>query len=221
MASPRRGRGGRPSLSLSADTSGQSGDRLAMVWTVEASDGTEERRGTGEDGGGILRPGSLSSCFVCSFALPYPHHLREGKRDGEEDEAGRMTDSPRRCPAVCWLLVDRLRGGGDSIAQNRTGWLPFISLWLLVRRWRCGERLAMVWTVKTSDGAEERRGTGEEVGGILRPGSLSSFPSSCSFALPYPHHLKEENEDGDEAGRMADCRGAAISFFLLLFFLYI
>ena len=50
-----------------------------------------------------------------------------GEDGGEEDEAGRMTDSPRRCPAVCLLLV---------------------------RRWRGGERLAMVWTVKTSDGAE-------------------------------------------------------------------
>ena len=38
--------------------------------------------------------------------LPYHHHLREWKRDGEEDEAGRMTDSPRRCPvvAVCWSI---------------------------------------------------------------------------------------------------------------------
>ena len=41
IASPRIGRGGRPSLSLSADTSGRSGERLAMVWTVKASDGAE------------------------------------------------------------------------------------------------------------------------------------------------------------------------------------
>ena len=39
------------------------GERLEMVWTVEAADGAEERRGTGEDGGGILRPGSLSLFF--------------------------------------------------------------------------------------------------------------------------------------------------------------
>ena len=71
IASPRSGRGSRPSLSLLADTSGRSGELLEMVWTVAAADGTEEKRGTGEDGGGILRPGSLSSCFVCSFALPY------------------------------------------------------------------------------------------------------------------------------------------------------
>ena len=84
IASPRSGRGSRPSLSLLADTSGRSGERLAMVWTVEASYGAEERRGTGEEVGGILRPCSLSSCFVCSSI---PHHLKE------EDEAGRMADS--------------------------------------------------------------------------------------------------------------------------------
>ena len=70
MTSPRSERGVRPSLSLLADTSGRSGERLAMVWTVEASDGAEERRGTGEEVGGILRPGFLSSfssvCFCSS-----------------------------------------------------------------------------------------------------------------------------------------------------------
>lgn len=46
-------------------------------------------------------------------SLPYPHHLRDGKRDGEEDEAGRMTDSPRRCPVVagCWSI------GGEVVAM--------------------------------------------------------------------------------------------------------
>ena len=99
MTSTRSGRGGRPSISLSADTSGRSGERLAMVWTVKTSDGTEERRGTGEDSGGILLPSSFSSCFVCS-ALP--HHMKEEN----EDEAGRMAD--RRGAAL--LLVDRRRG---------------------------------------------------------------------------------------------------------------
>ena len=80
---------------LSADTSGRSGERLAMVWTVKTSDGAEERRGTGEDGGGILRPGSLSSCFVCS-ALH--HHMKEEN----EDEAGRMAD--RRGAALVLFL---------------------------------------------------------------------------------------------------------------------
>lgn len=93
---------------------------------------------------------------------------------------------------------------------------------LLVRPGRVCERLAMVWTVKTSDGAEERRETGEEVGGILPPGSLSSFLSACSFALHCPYHLKDgKEEDEPEAGRMADRRGSALPFFLLLFFLYI
>ena len=48
------------------------------------------------------------------------------------------------------------RGGGDSIAQKRTGWPPFLSLCLLVRRWRGGERLAMAWTVRQQ--TEERNG---------------------------------------------------------------
>ena len=65
-------------------------------------------------------------------SLPYPHHLKEGK---EEDEAGRMTHSPRRCPVAAgrWRSVARWwRGGGevvarwgDDIAQNLTGWPSF------------------------------------------------------------------------------------------------
>ena len=62
----------------------------------------------------------------------------------------------------------------------------------------------MVWTVKTSDGAEERRGTGEDSGGILRPSSLSS----CFVCYALPHHMKEEDED--TAGMMAERRGAAL-----------
>ena len=117
MTSTRSGRGGRPSISLSADTSGRSGERLAMVWTVKTSDGTEERRGTGEDSGGILLPSSLSSCFVCS-ALP--HHMKEE----DEDEAGRVSE--RRGDAL-WLLFagDVVARCGDGIALNRTGWPSF------------------------------------------------------------------------------------------------
>ena len=118
MTSTRSGRGGRPSISLSADTSGRSGERLAMVWTVKTSDGAEERRGTGEDGGGILCPGSLSLFFVCSFAMPYHHHLKE--EDEDEEEAGRMAE--RRGDAL-WLLFagDVVARCGDSIDQKRTG----------------------------------------------------------------------------------------------------
>ena len=50
-------------------------------------------------------------------------------------------------------------------------------------------------------------------------------PSACSFALPCPYYLKDgkegKEEDEPEAGRMADRRGSALPFFLLLFFLYI
>ena len=70
-----------------------------MVWMVKTSDGAEGEARNGRDVGGILRLGSPSSSpAACSFALPYPHHMREGKRDGEKDEACRMTDSTRRCP---------------------------------------------------------------------------------------------------------------------------
>ena len=68
-----------------------------------------------------------------------------------------MTESPRRCPVVagCWSIGGEVVARcGDGIAQKRTGWPSFLSSWLLVRWWRSGERLAMVWTVRTSDGAE-------------------------------------------------------------------
>ena len=34
--------------------------------------------------------------------------------------------------------------------------------------------------------------------------------TALAGSLPYPHHLKEENEDEDEAGMMADRRGDAL-----------
>ena len=51
---------------------------------------------------------------------------------------------------------------------------------------------------------------------------LSSFPSACFFVPPCPYYLKEgKEEDEYEAGRMADRRGSALPFLLLLFFLNI
>ena len=73
------------------------------------------------------------------------------------------------------------RGGRPS--------LPFAIAGEVVIGWRwCGR-------VRTADRAEERRGTGEEVGGILRPVPLFSFalpvlfvpllfPSVLAFVLP-------------------------------------
>ena len=76
---------------------------------------SEERLGTGEEVVRILHTCFLSSFpSACSFALSYPHHMREGKRDGEEDEAGRMTDSlGGGCPVVagCWSI------GGEVVAM--------------------------------------------------------------------------------------------------------
>ena len=55
--------------------------------------GGEGRQGERE---GIARPGWLA-------ALPSPPE--GGEEDGEEDEAGRMADGARRCPAaVCWSI---------------------------------------------------------------------------------------------------------------------
>ena len=148
MTSTRSGRGGRPSISLSADTSGRSGERLAMVWTVKTSDGAEERRGTGEDGGGILRPGSLSLFFVCSFAMPYHHHLKE--EDEDEEEAGRMAE--RRGDAL-WLLFagDVVARCGDGIALNRMGWPSF------PHPVRCCERVRRRAAGDGVDGVDIRR----------------------------------------------------------------
>ena len=111
-------------------------------------------------------------------SLPCPHHLAEGKRG--EDEAGRMADSPRPCPAACCWSI-----GGEvvAMASPRTGRGARPSLSLSVGTSGRGvERLAMVWTVETADRTEERRGTGEEVGGILRPVPLSSW-SVCLFVF--------------------------------------
>ena len=105
--------------------------------------------------------------------------------DGTEERRGGQDD---RQPAALpfWLLVDRWRGGGDDIhpEPDRVPALP--SPLFVVRP---DERLAMVRTVRTADGTKERRGTGEDGGGILRPGSLSSW-SFCPFALIFPVYFR-------------------------------
>ena len=77
--------------------------------------GVEGRRG---EMCGVARPGWLS-------ALPSPPD--GGEEDGEEDEAGRMTDSLRGCPSGCWSI------GGEVVAMwyrwhhpeaDRVGALP-------------------------------------------------------------------------------------------------
>ena len=88
---------------------------------------------------------------------------RGGQDDRQHADAARLVAG--RSVARWW------RGGSDGIPPPEPGRVPALHSPLLVVR--PGERLAMAWTVETSDGAEEMRGTGEEVGGILRHGSLS------------------------------------------------
>lgn len=95
-----------------ADEGGR--EERARAWTVEAADGTEERRGTGEDGGGIIRPGSLSF-FRLLLCVSLPHHLNEDEE--EEDEAGRMSE--RRGAALWSLVVGRSAARcGDVVAMT-------------------------------------------------------------------------------------------------------
>ena len=92
----------------------------------------------------------LSLFFVCSFALPYPHQLKEGRGRGRGGHDGRPS---RRCPAAgrsaarCGDVVEK------ASPRSGRGGRPYLSL-SVDTSWRSGERLAMVWTVKTSDGTE-------------------------------------------------------------------
>ena len=161
--------------------------------------------------GRVERVGRVSERGSPALAgsLPYPHPLTEGKRTGTRT---RRAGCPTARGAAllfggCLSIGGEVwRGGGDGIAQNRTGWAPF--------PW------AMVWTVRTADRTEERRGTGEDGGGILRPGSLSSC-SVCSFALPFPHHQKEGKRTRTRRAGWQTVEALPFPFRLLLFFLYI
>ena len=87
-------------------------------------------------------------------SLPYNHHLRDRKRTGTRREGWQTVEA---LPCGRWMLVDRWRGGGDVVAieSPRSGRCGSPSLSLSAdRSGRSGERLAMMWTVKTSDGAE-------------------------------------------------------------------
>ena len=87
IASPRSGRGSRPSLSLSADTSGRSGERLEMVWTVEAADGTEGEAMNGRRGRRHPSPWFslfLVGRFFCPTSPPEGIERGRGGKDGRQ-----------------------------------------------------------------------------------------------------------------------------------------
>ena len=118
---------------------------------------------------------------------------RQGERGGSPALAGSM-----RCPARCLSIGGEVVARcGEDFAQNRTRWPSFLSSWLLVRWWRSGERLAMVWTVK----AQTRQRRGEE----LAKRSAASFALFLSFLLPFLFCLSLYSS----------------LLFLFLFFLYI
>ena len=123
-------------------------------------------------------------------SLPYPHHLAERKRTGKRTKRSNRTFMELKCR--CWSLSiggEVVARCGDDIAQSPTRWPPSLSSWLLVRWWRSGERWRWCGRWRQQTEQEGRRGTGEEVGGIPRPGSLSSrsvpspFPSLLAFVL--------------------------------------
>ena len=178
-----RTRSGRR-ITGTADEDGR--EERARARTVRATD----RRGTGEDVSGILRTGSLSSFpSACSFALPYLHHLKEGK-----EEARRAGWPTARGAALSLLFAGRsvarwLRGVAMTSPRSGRGGRPSLSMSAGTRGRSC-ERLAMVWTMEAADGTDERRGTGEEVGGILRPVFFQfALSSVCLFLFPIYNNI--------------------------------
>ena len=60
------------------------------------------------------------------------------------------------------------------------------------------------------DGEDIRRNRRGEELAKMAAASFALVLSSYSVCSSLTHHLKEENENEDEAGRMADCLGAAL-----------
>ena len=125
-----------------------------MVWTVETSDGAEEAR----NGRRWRRHPSIWFSLPVLFAfLRFPSSPPEGW-DEEEDEPGRMSE--RRGDALLLVVGRSAARCGDVVAmtspRSGRGGRPSLTLGD-VASGRGGDRLAIVWTVKTSDGAEEAR----------------------------------------------------------------
>ena len=112
--------------------------------------------------------------------------------DGTEERRGCQDDrQPAALPV--WLLVDRWLCGSDGIPPE-PGRVPALPSPLFVVR--PGDRLAMVRTVRTSDGAEGEARNWREVGGILRhvffPFALSSV---CLFLFPIYNNVYIQYND--------------------------
>ena len=176
--------------------SGRGSPRPGWLAAIPSTpDGVEERRGRGR-GGEDCRPSRRCRCerwrhqteqkrgeelakrsaasfalvlssfpSACSFALPCPYHLKDGRGRGRGGQDGRPS---RRCPSAGRSVPMWWRCGGDCIAQNWTSWPPVLSL-SADTSGRSGERLAMVWTVKT----QTKQKRGEELAKI----------AAASFAL--------------------------------------
>ena len=100
---------------------------------------------------------------------------------------------------------------GDNIAQNRTGWPPFLSLCLLVRRWRGGERLAMVWTVEAADGTEGEARNGRR--GRRHPSPwFSLFLVGRFFCPTSPPEGIERGRGGKDGRQSRRCPGSLSSW---------
>ena len=115
----------------------------------------------------------------------------------------------RRGAALSLLVAGRSvprwwRGVAMTSPRSGRGGRPSLTLGD-VASGRGGDRLAIVWTVKTSDGAEGEARNGRRWRRHPSPW-FSLFLFRLLLCSSLPHHLKEE----DEAGMMSDRRGAAM-----------